>query len=305
MFLEAAKVELSKFPDLPNAFGTCGFAHVQIGQFDYGCELIRQGLSRNPDFVHGFYLLALSYSMNKHYDQALPHILRALEIEPEKEAYLLLLSNIQLNTGRSRDAKRTLKDTLEINPESAPALHQHALISLNDGNVSESMTAIGSSLRQNPNDLRARRNFVEISRNRFLPYRWMRTFFRRFLCFHLAVRVGGVAAPLVIWIILFSLNLLPDFLTDFGLHYVLAIMAFLILVIVIRELADAFILLDPRVRSSVNGVHLGFSILSFGGILTGVLGLVLAFAVHQSIFLPFAFYSMVGVAFCSRLKGLR
>ena len=125
-------------------------AHRHAGQLSKGREIARRAAERFPDsaraqFEHGWHLLK-----DGEYDQALPRIKKAMELDPNYEEPFFYYGDWLVNQGRYAEAEPLLRRAIEILPGYIPARVRLGRALMGAGRLDAAVAELEKALKQEP-----------------------------------------------------------------------------------------------------------------------------------------------------------
>jgi len=124
-------------PASPDILGLCAEIAFARADFDETVSLAQQALALDGDLVSAHRVLGDALTRKQHYEAALPHYRRALELNPAlaetRANYALLL----INMGRHDDGAEEYRKTLRLQPENPAVRHGLGAALLALGNFAE------------------------------------------------------------------------------------------------------------------------------------------------------------------------
>ena len=102
--------ELELEPGNANAAYELGEIHRNAGEFDQAQKLFEQALQRYPDFAEDHLGLAAVFMSLQKPDQALPHLQRAVALNPGNEVAWYRLSQVQGQLGHDAEQKKAFAE---------------------------------------------------------------------------------------------------------------------------------------------------------------------------------------------------
>ena len=195
----------------------------------------------NPAYAHAHYIYAnILLKQKKETAQAIQHILKALELEPEKANYHITLGNLLVAKGDIVAAEAEFQRALSIDPEDEYAHDSYGVMLLNNKRAPrEALQHFRLALMKTPNNEAMRKNFFLALKasNRFYALFWHYASLRRkmgkayillplgLLILAWLLRSSSVTAPIaalmyavytLLLIYLFTINPILNFLLKRG-----------------------------------------------------------------------------------------
>ena len=81
-------------------------------------ERLKEALEKNPEDIKILYDLGEVFMKMHGYEEAIPPLCAAVNIEPDHESVRLQLGRAQMEMGRDGDASEHLKEAMRIDPQS-------------------------------------------------------------------------------------------------------------------------------------------------------------------------------------------
>ncbi len=133
------------------------------GEFEQSRDAALRGLEEHPDDV-ALLRVAGRASAELGRDDAIGHLERAVELEPENADAWRDLGEVLLFEHRLDEATKAFRQTVELRPNDVGALVQLAHTAYAAGDPEDAIGAVRQAVERDPNSLGARRALLEIYR---------------------------------------------------------------------------------------------------------------------------------------------
>lgn len=91
-----------------------GLCHLKLHQPQKAESFLRQAIHEDPDLDEAFYELALIQDENKRWDEAVYHINKAIELDPENWDYLYTSAEVHRRAGKLNEAEIIYQDLIKL-----------------------------------------------------------------------------------------------------------------------------------------------------------------------------------------------
>jgi tetratricopeptide (TPR) repeat protein len=108
---------------------------IRTGRFEEARALLEPILQVRPDWSAGHLYVALSYYQEKHWQPALDHLRRVLEIDPNLHRARLLSGWCLYYLGELDEARGTFETYLAVEPASSEAIFALGLVAFDDDDI--------------------------------------------------------------------------------------------------------------------------------------------------------------------------
>jgi predicted O-linked N-acetylglucosamine transferase (SPINDLY family) len=146
-------------PTLSEAL-TIATAHHRAGRLDLAEEIYRRILAADPNHADALHLVGLVRHHRGRSAEAIPWMLRALELNPGEPDYHNNLADAYRAVGRIGDATRSFRRAVELGPQFAPYRVNLAHALLAQGQLDEAIAEYRHALQQNAEHVEAQRGLA-------------------------------------------------------------------------------------------------------------------------------------------------
>lgn len=142
--------------------GQCGLgaALVERGEPAEALVHLRRALEIEPDFVEAHYSLGSALGLLGRYEEAERHLRRAVEIRPDSPEARFDLAGILEAQGRRAEAISELRETVRIAPRFAPARVNLGLALAKEGRLEEAVEQLEKAVALEPRSATTRANLA-------------------------------------------------------------------------------------------------------------------------------------------------
>ncbi|MBT8341901.1 MAG: tetratricopeptide repeat protein, partial [Desulfatitalea sp.] len=141
-------------------------AAIQLSEGDEegGRQILREGISANPDSINLRGMLTRRLIQSKAYDEAIAQVKKVIQIEPEKKAYKFMLASLYWDAGQKDDAHALLEKLIAGADEPAMVRIPVAEFYTNLGEEDRALSIITTGIEQDPKNLKLRLALAGIQR---------------------------------------------------------------------------------------------------------------------------------------------
>ena len=149
---------IKKSPQKARPYNNLGAALGDRGHYDEAVAHYYKALQIDPDYLNAYANLGLTLALLGRVEEGITHLLKALEIDPKDIGVLSNLGVAHLIQNRFEEAGEYLTRALEINPHFAKAHNNLGVVRRNQNRFQESIDHLLTALQLDPNYAEAYNN---------------------------------------------------------------------------------------------------------------------------------------------------
>lgn len=141
--------KLAELRDKPSLLIDVGRAHCRQGRLQQGIELFRQALELNASFPARLYL-ARALLASGQYEEAIPHLEAALQMEPDNPEAMVDLASAHLFLDKGQQAGELYDRVLSLEANNVDALLGKGQLLFNEGDLPKAEEYVEQAFRLSP-----------------------------------------------------------------------------------------------------------------------------------------------------------
>jgi TolB-like protein/Flp pilus assembly protein TadD len=117
-------------------------------------ELYKKAIALDDSFAGGHTGLGYALMMARKYDEAIFHVERGLELEPNSADVVYVYANVLLYVGRQEESISFFKSAIRLNPKPPNTYSRHYAVALRDtGRYEEAIAQLKKAIEREPRDI--------------------------------------------------------------------------------------------------------------------------------------------------------
>ncbi len=117
-------------------------------------QLYKKSIALDGSFAMGHTGLGYTLMMMRQYDEAVPHVERGLELEPNSADVVYIYANVLLYLGRQEESMSFFQSAIRLNPKPPNTYLRHYAVALRDiGRYEEAIAQLKKAVEREPRDI--------------------------------------------------------------------------------------------------------------------------------------------------------